>query len=89
LSLASGPNPFREGTRLTLTLPHASQVELGVYDASGRLVRRIQEGRLEPGTWGFAWDGRDAHEGVVRAGVYFVRARVDGSVIRTKLVRVP
>jgi hypothetical protein len=89
LSLAPGPNPFREGTRLTLTLPHASQVELGVYDASGRLVRRIQEGRLEPGTWGFAWDGRDAHEGVVRAGVYFVRARVDGSVIRTKLVRVP
>ena len=60
-----------------LHLPHAADVEWGVYDLQGR--RMWSETRAgEAGAVTLAWDGSRAAGGRVDGGVYFARVRVDG-----------
>ncbi|HMI32275.1 MAG TPA: hypothetical protein VK527_11115, partial [Candidatus Limnocylindrales bacterium] len=73
------PNPYRprNGSRLSipyraLSVDAGKSIELRVYDAAGRLLRRIP-GTVAPGG-GFGsltWDGRDDRGRLVSDGVYF------------------
>jgi hypothetical protein len=65
----AGPNPARG----TISLA-GETAEFRVFDVNGRLVRRLaaEQGRA-------AWDGRDETGNRVKAGAYFVRARIDAS----------
>ncbi|MFO8151716.1 flagellar hook assembly protein FlgD [Thioalkalivibrio sp.] len=51
-----------------------SDLVVGVYDASGALVRRMALGPQEAGLTEFRWDGRDESGEVAPAGVYEFRA---------------
>jgi hypothetical protein len=87
LSLA--PNPFAGRTTVAFTLPIAGDVDLGIYDLAGRLVRRLQHGPLQAGSHRFEWDGRSEANGPVSSGVYFVRLtagdrRVDGKIVKAE-----
>jgi hypothetical protein len=74
VSFACAPNPFRARTRFTLRLPEPGRVALSVYDAAGRIERRLAEGiELGAGPHEFAWDGRDESGARAAPGVYFVR----------------
>jgi hypothetical protein len=75
------PNPADVRTTLQYTLPRAGMVRLGVYDASGRLVRELASGTREPGQHAEAWDLRDASGRTVGAGLYFARLEVDGRTL--------
>ncbi len=81
------PNPTRGGASIGYTMPVGAQsARLSVYDAAGRLVRRLHSTADARG--GFVtvkWDGRgDCGERLV-SGVYFVRLEVDGAVAMQKL----
>jgi photosystem II stability/assembly factor-like uncharacterized protein len=85
---APAPNPSRGDARLDLSLDgDARRAEVEVYDAAGRVVRRLRAGPLGRGTHAVVWDGRDTRGARVAAGVYFVRARVDGAVRLRRVVR--
>jgi subtilisin family serine protease len=73
------PNPFRQHTNISYALRRPSQVELGVYDISGRFVRCLVQGMLEPGEYQSSWDGRDDSGKRLAAGVYFVRFKTADS----------
>jgi hypothetical protein len=75
------PNPADARTMLQYTLPRAGMVRLGVYDASGRLVRELASGTREAGQHAEAWDLRDASGRTVGAGLYFARLAVDGRTL--------
>ena len=80
------PNPSRDGSRLSFTLPRAGAVRLEVLDLAGRRVWST-EGAFAPGVHGVRWDGRGADGSAAKAGVYFVRL-VTGSGVRTvRMVR--
>ncbi len=83
----TGANPFRAavGLRLAATIAGAACVD--VLDVSGRRVRVLWSGRLEPGTRTLAWDGRDEAGHDANAGVYFVRAAGTWGEQRVKVVR--
>jgi hypothetical protein len=68
------PNPFLLSTELRLTLPTSSRATVSVYDATGRVVRRLIDRVLGPGGQSTYWDGRDARGKRCRPGVYFIRA---------------
>lgn len=86
ITFACAPNPFQAGTRLTLGLPARARVELAVYDAAGRVERRLARGaELDAGPHEFAWDGRDELGARAAPGVYFVRG-LAGSVRLTRAV---
>jgi flagellar hook assembly protein FlgD len=48
-------------------------VELTIYDARGRRVKRLVSGTLPAGPHQAAWQGRDESGRPVAPGVYFVR----------------
>ena len=87
LQLLMSPNPFLGSSAITFTLAGAEQVELGVYDLSGRRVRSLARGRLEAGPHQFAWNGRDDDGRRTAGGVYFVRLEVSGRRMEAKLVK--
>jgi len=77
------PNPSQGSMRCDLSLGARAQVEVTVFDASGRRIRVLARGTHEAGRHALAWDGRDERGSRARSGVYFVRAN-DGSTTRTR-----
>jgi subtilisin family serine protease len=73
------PNPFRQNITASYTLDKPASVELCVYDASGRFVRCLVEGMLEPGEYQTIWDGKDERGQKVSSGTYFLRYKMGDS----------
>lgn len=86
--LAARPNPVAaSGTSTLLVHGIGPEATVELYDAGGRLVRRVHEGRLPKGGL-VRWDGRNANGALVPAGTYFARARgADGMTVSTKVQR--
>ncbi|MBM3317272.1 MAG: hypothetical protein FJY75_05420 [Candidatus Eisenbacteria bacterium] len=70
----ASPNPFVDRTTIRCLLPSGAPARLGVYDAAGRLVRRLTEdpARL-PGERIWIWDARDDLGRRAPAGLYHYR----------------
>lgn len=77
------PNPFNPLTSIRFALPSADHVELAVYDARGRLVRRLLDESLDSGEHAVNWNGRDDSGRSLPAGVYFARLKT-GRAIESK-----
>ena len=82
---APTPNPAGVATTLRYGLPRAAEVRLEVYDAMGRLVRRVASGSREAGAHTASWDLRDAAGRAVGAGLYFARLEVAGRVLARRI----
>ena len=67
------PNPFNPKTTVVFDLPRSAPVRLTVYDAAGREVRQLTEGRWPAGRNQVSWDGRDGRGRGVAGGVYLMR----------------
>lgn len=93
IALSGGtPNPFggvagaRE-TTLRFSLPVAADVRLEVYDALGRRVATVLDGRQPAGAGAATWDGRDAAGRSTGAGLYFYRLSALGQRVVAKGLR--
>ena len=74
--LANYPNPFNPETWLPYALATDSNVTLTLYDASGKVIRRLALGYQSAGYYtsrsrAAYWDGRNAQGERVASGVYF------------------
>lgn len=69
----NAPNPVRGSTNIQYTLGSRARAVVGVYDAAGRLVMRIDDGDREAGTYRTLWNARDVNGALVGSGVYFYR----------------
>jgi hypothetical protein len=86
LALSAGPNPARGDVGVRLALPGAvSEAHVQVLDVSGRVVETLFEGPLAAGSHALAWR---AARGQTPAGVYLVRARLDGAVVTRRVAYV-
>jgi hypothetical protein len=70
LSFTVTPNPGRT-PKVAFTLPAEADVDLSVFDLSGRRVSQIVHGKLPAGTYSQNWK-----RGTSGAGMYFFRLRV-------------
>jgi bacillopeptidase F len=76
IAMSNAPNPFNPSTSISYTLPAASSVTLKVYNAAGRVVNVLVDGRVEQaGSHSVQWDGRTASGSEAAAGMYFFRLR--------------
>lgn len=69
----SFPNPAPGACRIVFTLPAAGPVSVRLFDAGGRLVRRLIEAPLPVGEYGPTWDGKEDSGVDAAAGVYFFK----------------
>ncbi|HTO92511.1 MAG TPA: FlgD immunoglobulin-like domain containing protein [Candidatus Sulfotelmatobacter sp.] len=80
-------NPSRGPVTIGFALPARATTDAGIYDLSGRLVRRLRSSVLEAGEQRVTWDGRDESGGRVNPGVYFARVSAGSFQSETRLVR--
>lgn len=87
----NSPNPFNPSTTIRYELPTSSSVSLKVYNAAGRVVDVLVDGRREEaGSHAAIWDGRTSGGARAAAGMYFFRleASPEGDSRSAKTVRV-
>jgi len=76
----NSPNPFARRTTLRYTLPRAADVHLSVYDALGRRVATLAEGRQPAGRKERVFDA-----GRLPSGLYLVRLQADDRVVTRRV----
>lgn len=82
LSLAVAPNPFNDQTRLMIDADQAGEVEVALYDLTGR-ARWLSKKGVAAGGSSLSLDA-----GGLPAGVYLARATVGGKSVTVKVVKV-
>ena len=87
ISVRAWPNPAQGETRIAWTLTKTAHVRVGVFDLSGRLVRRLREDDLAPGFHTATWDGRDAGGGELPAGICLCRVESGDGIAAARMIR--
>lgn len=88
------PNPIREGTTIRFAAPtggttrdgHRPAYTATIYDARGRVVRRVAGGRMSADVESVYWDATDEGDRHVASGVYFCVVSFAHDSVRTKLM---
>lgn len=81
--LSANPNPFNPATNIKYTITQETNVELIVYDVSGREVIKLVSGLKQPGNYIVRFDGSN-----LASGIYFCRLEALGQVGVRKIVLV-
>ncbi len=79
--LTASPNPLASTSTVTFDLAQPTQVQLEVFDSSGRLVGTLADGYLEQGNHSVSFDGSD-----LPSGVYLLRLQAEGSSATARIV---
>ncbi|MDP8205466.1 MAG: FlgD immunoglobulin-like domain containing protein [Candidatus Electryonea clarkiae] len=67
------PNPFNPGTNISFEIARAENVNLSIYDITGRLVTTLLNEPISAGTHSIFWNGNDLNGIPVASGNYFYR----------------
>ena len=89
ISWSVNPNPITDGTVLTITLPVAGNIEMGIYDQAGKLCKRALSGNLQAGCHQVQWNGTAENGLRLSPGIYFCRLTANGQTSVKKLVLLP
>jgi hypothetical protein len=79
------PNPFNPRTTIEFELAEAGQIELAIYDVSGRLVRIVDSNSRSAGRYQATWSGQDDVGRAVPSGTYFCQLRTSQGTQNKKL----
>jgi methionine-rich copper-binding protein CopC len=79
------PNPFESSTVVRFDVPRPSDLSIKIYDAEGRLVRILAQGKTKPGRHAVAWNGVDSDGNTVSPGIYFIKMEATGFTATRKV----
>ncbi len=77
------PNPFNPSTTITFDVPRSSNIQLQVFDVTGRLVGTLVDGFMEAGKHTQSWDASNQ-----ASGMYFVRMTSEQGQFTQKMLLV-
>jgi hypothetical protein len=80
------PNPSPGSVACRFDLPRSTKARLAIHDATGRLVRVLQDGALPAGTHERSWDGADGRGRAAPSGVYVARLEAGDLTLRRSVV---
>ncbi|MEN8006118.1 MAG: FlgD immunoglobulin-like domain containing protein [Candidatus Krumholzibacteriota bacterium] len=83
--LSLHPNPFNPAVEISWFLPRDGELEILVYDVSGRLVRSLVGETAIAGPGSIMWRGDDEQGRSVPAGVYFCKVKSAGEILVQKM----
>ncbi len=72
------PNPFSASTEISFQLKEAALAELAVYNLKGQKVMTLAGGTLSAGAQTYIWNGKDAADRDLPAGIYLLRLSIPG-----------
>ncbi|MCF7826212.1 MAG: T9SS type A sorting domain-containing protein [Candidatus Marinimicrobia bacterium] len=79
------PNPFNSEVIIDVSTPSAQEVNLSIYDISGKAVISIFQGNLPAGTYRFIWDGHDRNHFPQPTGIYLFALQTETGTFVSKL----
>lgn len=77
------PNPFNPRTTISFYLAQRGIVNLTIYDAQGKQVRKLLAEERDFGSHEILWDGRNDRGEEIGSGIYFCRL-IAGKFVQTK-----
>jgi hypothetical protein len=81
------PNPFNPVTTIQFEVPEAGTVHLVVFDANGKLVRRLLTKQYSAPTRDrVTWNGLDDRGNGVPSGLYFYQLEASGRIATRKML---
>ena len=69
----SRPSPFSSSTVIAFDLPDATGARITIYDAHGRIIKRLTNNKYGAGRHAVTWQGDDEAGNRVGSGIYFIR----------------
>jgi hypothetical protein len=81
MKLFAYPNPFNSVVTVSVTLPRAADVRVALYDIAGKIVRILEEGRMEAGEHRVTLNANG-----LSSGIYFARLQSGNQSKTAKLV---
>jgi hypothetical protein len=85
--ISVSPNPVAEAALVRYEVPRNTTVSVSVFDASGRLVRRLVQGPVSAGEHQLSWNCTARDGRVVAPGVYFIRLQNGSSAGTCKVLK--
>jgi hypothetical protein len=85
-ALIVAPNPFARSAIIHWNLARESDVDLKVFDATGRAVRTLVSGTARAGAHTTLWNGTDNSGRKLAHGVYFVRLATPDRTVKVKTI---
>lgn len=79
------PNPFNPSTTIRYESAFAGPVRVQVFDAAGRLVRTLVDGRQSAGSHAVDWNGRDDAGREAASGVYLYRLGTEEGTLTRRM----
>ncbi|HNZ86274.1 MAG TPA: FlgD immunoglobulin-like domain containing protein [bacterium] len=67
------PNPFKTQTSVSYNLPKSGNVEIGVYNIKGQLIKTLINETKSSGEHNISWNGIDQNGHSVATGIYFFK----------------
>ena len=83
---ANAPNPVSTTTTIAYALPLRGNVDLAIYDVTGRRIRTLVQGDVPAGLHQVEWDRRTGDGRLVQPGVYYYRLAVAGHRFERRMV---
>ncbi len=80
------PNPFSPRTTVKFSLAQSGPVQIVIYDVSGRQVKKLVDGPMDPGSYSVVWDGTNDLSHRVGSGVYWSQMKAGSFVSNKKMV---
>jgi len=85
-SVSNYPNPFNPETKIQISLPQKSFVNLQIYDIKGSLVKTIVSKNYQSGDYTFKWDGTNQSKNNVASGIYILSLNLNDFISHRKLL---
>ena len=80
------PNPFNSFTKIKLDIKNKVNIELNIYDLSGKMIKQVFGGPKNAGTHIFSWNSKNNMSVDVASGVYIYELKADKIYIIKKMV---
>jgi hypothetical protein len=84
-NLTSYPNPFNPRATVHYDIPRDGDVDVAIYDISGRKVIQLDQGYHRAGTHTLSWDATDTYGRQVASGMYLLRIQAGNQVKTIKM----
>lgn len=82
------PNPFNPETRIAFTVARAGQVELAIFDLTGKRVRTLVSGPMQAGAHSLVWDGTNDAGARIASGQYVYQLKFDNNIKSKMMVMI-
>jgi len=82
------PNPFNPATEICYVLPSAIDIDLSIFDVTGRCIKTLVREKQSAGQKIVKWNGKDKNNNNVSGGMYFYRLRAGEFSVTRKMLLV-